>query len=862
MDFIYSNKSAQHNDALSIGGKAANLALLESLGFKVPPWIVIPEKSLLSLVPQGKDISVDVIQKLKITEEKLNKIISFFGDTDYFAVRSSAADEDGTGHSYAGQYSSFLFVSRAQLEDKIKDVWLSAFSDHLKTYRENNGLSDNTAISVIIQKMIPSEVSGVAFGMNPLTGNRSEKVINSVFGLGEGLVSGDLVADNYIVTKDEISKNITAKLHKYSIHSSNGNGTQKVEVDAKNAKNESLTEKQIDEISRMLDTLFEKTGKYQDIEFAYANKQLFLLQTRPITSVNQLPDIGSKYIVWDNSNIIESYPGVTLPLTFSYIIKLYDKAYRQFVALLGVGQDEISQNADYFSNMLGLLNGRVYYNLRSWYKMISILPGYSLNAGFMEKMMGVKESFELDGLEKRGKLSSYIHLFTMVLKILQNLFTLEKQKRKFMHFFDSFMASYDDIKPDELSTNELMDIYSHVESIVLNKWKAPLVNDFFAMIYFGLLSKTVEKYFGKESNVHNDLLCGARDIVSTKPVYLIKLMVNIITSSALLKQVFEEKTEHEIWTLIKDGKMSDIEPLIMEYINDFGDRYVGELKLETQTYTQNPHEFVAVLKSYIIADAKFTMDTNVELELRKDAEEKIAKAFKGKFLKKWITKHIIKKTRELVSGRENLRLYRTKAFGKTRIIFRGIGKKFYAENLIEDKEDIFYLTKEEIFDYIKGTSVNYDLKGLVTYRKKQFIKLKHDAVQAERIKSYGIVYNSNNFNVHQESKIENEDLKGIACCKGVVKAQIRIVHDPKEISNLNGDILVTSSTDPGWVILFPSVSGILVERGSLLSHSAIVSREMGIPCIVGISNLLRTLKTGDWVEMDGSSGKIKILNQL
>ena len=119
-----------------------------------------------------------------------------------------------------------------------------------------------------------------------------------------------------------------------------------------------------------------------------------------------------------------------------------------------------------------------------------------------------------------------------------------------------------------------------------------------------------------------------------------------------------------------------------------------------------------------------------------------------------------------------------------------------------------------------------------------------------------------NFNAVDKS-LENPvdgELFGLGCCPGIVKGKVRLVKDPKEIKSLNGDILVTSSTDPGWVTLFPTTSAIIVERGSLLSHSAIVSREMGIPCIVGVSNVLKTLKTGDLIEMNGSTGEIKIVD--
>jgi pyruvate,water dikinase len=214
-----------------------------------------------------------------------------------------------------------------------------------------------------------------------------------------------------------------------------------------------------------------------------------------------------------------------------------------------------------------------------------------------------------------------------------------------------------------------------------------------------------------------------------------------------------------------------------------------------------------------------------------------------------------------VSSRENLRYDRTRAFGIVRAIFSAIGKNFYAEGIIENDRDIFYLTKEEIFSFVEGTSVSSNLKELISLRKKEFLNYEKITPPSERFASYGAVYHANDFySIGKLEKLEG-DLKGIGCCPGRIKAKVRIVSNPREISSLNGDILVTSSTDPGWVTLFPSASAIIVERGSLLSHSAIVSREMGIPCIVGVTGLLKRLKTGDEIEMDGSTGEIKILKQ-
>ena len=205
-----------------------------------------------------------------------------------------------------------------------------------------------------------------------------------------------------------------------------------------------------------------------------------------------------------------------------------------------------------------------------------------------------------------------------------------------------------------------------------------------------------------------------------------------------------------------------------------------------------------------------------------------------------------------------MRFERTRLFGLVREIFLELGKNFAYENIIENKRDIFYLTKEEIFNYVRGTSVDIDFKTLINNRKEEFrnFETKHPA---DRFSTYGIVYTANDYTSKETSSNVNGDLSGIGACAGVVRAKVKIVHSVAESEGLEGCIMVAERTDPGWVPLFPISKGILVERGSILSHSAIVAREMGIPAIVGINNLLSTLKDGDEIEMDGSTGQIRII---
>jgi pyruvate,water dikinase len=333
-----------------------------------------------------------------------------------------------------------------------------------------------------------------------------------------------------------------------------------------------------------------------------------------------------------------------------------------------------------------------------------------------------------------------------------------------------------------------------------------------------------------------------------------------VSASPALKNWFLAHDDESIWQALTHGEHTQLYQLLNRYIDDFGERCVGELKLETVSFVQYPPALVKVVRAYVEAGiTKKQNQSNTEEMLRQQAEKEVNRVLKNKWLKKWRFGRKLKQARTLVSNRENLRYERTRAFGIVRQLFYAMGQRFYAEGLVEHARDIFYLTKEEIFAFISGTAVSQDIKGTITQRKKEYAGYEQMATPAERLETYGMVYQGNDFYNRSKIILSEGDLKGIGCCPGLVKARVTVVAHPQEISTLNGSILVTTSTDPGWVTLFPSAAGIVVERGSLLSHSAIVAREMGIPCIVGVTGLLQRLKTGDTVIMNGSTGEISII---
>jgi pyruvate,water dikinase len=222
--------------------------------------------------------------------------------------------------------------------------------------------------------------------------------------------------------------------------------------------------------------------------------------------------------------------------------------------------------------------------------------------------------------------------------------------------------------------------------------------------------------------------------------------------------------------------------------------------------------------------------------------------------------------RRRVRDRENLRFERTRVFGRVRKIFLELGKRFVELGVLDDKRDVFYLEKEEVLGFVEGTGTTTNLKSLVAARKVEYERFQNEALP-DRFETRGPVLSSTRLQkradsnrTHEETLVENgTSLQGIGCSSGVVRGPVRIVINPHGVQLQPGEIIVAERTDPGWIMLFPAAAGLIVERGSLLSHSAIVSRELGLPAVVAATGVMQWLRDGDCVELDGSNGLVRRL---
>jgi len=865
-----------------LGGKALALLRLEQAGLPVPPWFVIsPSAFTASLTAeQVQALRSEQIEHLKaelrslkpsdeILREVEDALREFFCDCGRFAVRSSAVDEDGSQHSFAGQFDTFLFVDAKGICEKLAAVWRSAFSDRIVEYRRQHGLASSTlgAPAVLIQKMVNADVSGVAFSADPVSGRRSLAVVSAVPGLGTALVGGEAAADVFkvdlggaIVDRAIVRKNIS-----HVFDPATYEGVSELSLSEAEGLKPTLTNKKAAAIADLARCAARAFGRPQDIEWAIEGENLFLLQSRPITTLSDLPDPEGALNLWDNSNITESYNGVTTPLTFSFARYIYEGVYRQFCVILRVPKAKIANNDRTFRRMLGLIRGRVYYNLLNWYRVLSLLPGFTVNRHLMEQMMGVRESLPDEiarGLEQAGtreRILDALRSVRMVFGLVRNHFTLDQQIEEFYVRLNQALVP-PATRLEDMRLDELVAHYYKLEQQLLSRWDAPLVNDFFAMIFHGVFRKLTDRWCGDASGMlANDAIRGQGDIISLEPAARVREMAGVAAGRPELMAALGVAPVAKAVRGLRE--YPDVSALYDAYLAKFGDRCLEELKLESETLHEDPLVLLRNIGEVASAAPKVEVP-RAETPTTQQAEDKMRAALAGSPLRRWTLFWVMRQARKRVRNRENLRFERTRLFGTIRRLFLEAGRRLHAIERLDDARDIFYLELGEILAFNDGSATTTNLRALAAVRKQEFAAYRDGASTAERFETRGPVYHAQGYRASKsntENKNNGEERHGLGCCPGVVRGTARVVRDPKHAQLTAGCILVADHTDPGWIMLFPSASGLLIERGSLLSHSAIVARELGIPAVISIPGLLDWLQDGDEVELDGAAGAVRRL---
>jgi pyruvate,water dikinase len=294
---------------------------------------------------------------------------------------------------------------------------------------------------------------------------------------------------------------------------------------------------------------------------------------------------------------------------------------------------------------------------------------------------------------------------------------------------------------------------------------------------------------------------------------------------------------------------SSIGPGVAGYIAEFGDRCTEELKLESVTFDEDPTPLFAAI-------AAAARSRHGPAPTRGDPWARLDGALKGKPVKRRVARWLVRWAKDRVRDRENLRYERTRIFGRARRVLLAMGTQFHAMGLLSAPRDVFLLTLPEVLGAIEGFGVTADLAGLAEVRRREMERAAALPDPPERIITEGPACAAATLAAPQQATSDERTRSGTGASAGTVTAVARVIADPRGQSIAAGEILVARHTDPGWIALFASAGAIVVERGSLLSHSAIVARELGIPCVVGLSDATRWITDGEVLTVDGASGRV------
>ncbi|GAB2530517.1 phosphoenolpyruvate synthase [Nocardia heshunensis] len=795
---------------------------------------------------------------------------------DAIAVRSSMSAEDGAEHSFAGQFDSHLNVHGADAAtQRVRDCWTSAYSERAVRYAFAHGISRSFAPAVVLQRLIVARSSGVVFTRNPMTGAEDELVISAVYGLGEGLVSGAVDADSLILDKHTGALlDITVGDKDIRVDAGDDQGCETVPVDDALRTARVLTDAEVAELAELARTIESASGAPQDIEWAIDDTGVWLLQTRPITATAAAParsvelrgageQVGAdEQRIWDNSNIIESFSGITSPLTFTTAADIYGRVYRGYAASLRVPPHQLRQTDAWTPVLLGAFHGRVYYNLLHWYRMVGIAPGYPLNRRVLEAALGVAEPlpdeiaktlrpFEFDSPVARLRSRA---LTTAV--YVRRLLGIDDMMERFSAEFYRVYDEYDTLDYRTLTGEQAYRNYRTVDRDLVERWGPLMVLDAILLTTTGLMFLLTKLFLPKAPEWFLYAVVGpGADVESAEPARAMTELARLVRADPELNELVNSTAPEKIHDALRDAGRTEFLAAVDDYLDRYGYRSLDELKLETPDLRENPANLFVMLRSAVgrVGDT-VTADRGGEADAYLDEHL-------GHGLRRRVYERLRAKVNRCAAHRERLRFCRTRAFGMVKRMIRVMGRDLVARGVLDEFDDVFQLTVEELRGCYEGADTGV-LREVVAGRKS--LRAKDSTLVAPaRFATVGPRLGNAELAAQGWVPITATDaaapgtvLTGTPSAAGIVEGAAVIVDEPRDVA---GGILIAYRTDPGWVAALPSASALVIERGSPLTHVAIVARELGVPTVVQIPDLTRRLRTGMRLRVDGAAGTVTVL---
>jgi pyruvate,water dikinase len=857
-------------DVALMGGKGANLGELSAAGFPVPRGFGVTADAYCSflecnrLEPKIREIAAamnfDNHEQVAADTEKIRSLLNAspipaalveeigqayarLGADSLVAIRSSSSVPDIGVSSFPGMMDTFYNIRGLdQLLEYIKLCWTSVWTARAAANRWNKGI-DHFAVHVcaLVQQMIPSEFSGVAFTVNPVS-MAEELVIEAIPGLGEALVSGKVTPDAFVVAKETLSL----------------------------AQRPSSSETPADlilQVASIARDIEKHYGRPQDIEWAFAGGRIYILQSRNVKHADELrPDVAGLErwnkpaetdegeIIWTRAWSDEVLTRAITPLFYSVQADLITETYDFMYRASGMNQFLPLKLMRFHKN-------RGYFSTRYLMECLRYAPKFVRGDDALKFFTPVqKEEARSMPFLLWAKIKSELYLSRHYKK-----YTLT---RCYKTFYDDWLPELlarvrklDTLNLDRATPAELSEYYWAMDRLIKDHCQpigfGVMVHTFAAVTFLGTV---LQKWLGDSSSA-SVLLSGLPSNYTVEFNEKVWHLARKIAASDELRDIFTNVLSSEIPTRLNETTSGrEFAAELEAFRQTYAFRGAEDREISFPRWGDDPALLIDVLKLFVgvpddaAPEAALKKNEARREALTREIEQKLARTSWG-FFKKRIFRFLLKYAQIYSLFRENQRFEVDRVFYGQRKAFVAIGRNLVERNCLADPDDIWFLSKEEVFDVMNGKIPAAAAARLITPRRAEYRKYLRTTppmfLQGDR-----------EFDLETDAVPQTATgnvLTGVAASSGQATGTARVVRDIKELSRVKpGDILVTNSTDPGWTPVFLIIRGLVLETGGILAHGTVLSREYGIPAVTSLKNATRLIREGDRITIDGTHGTIHL----
>jgi pyruvate,water dikinase len=839
--FVLSLREVDKTYIGAVGGKSANIGELFKIeGINVPEGfcvsteafkIIIQQPSISDLLEKLSRLHINdtneitdlsrrvriIIEGLTIPETIIKQIIdqlNLFGEENAYAIRSSATAEDLPEASFAGQQDSYLNITgKKSVLAHISKCWASLYTERAVIYRKQNGYDErNVYLSVIVQKMVAAEVSGIMFTADPVTNNRKVISIDAAFGFGDKIVSGRVSPDLYKVAGAEIlSKNLATET----------------------LAGATLKDDQILTLAGIGRKIEKHFGYPQDIEWCLADDKFYIVQSRPVTTLYPVPDAnddGNHVYISVGHQQMMTDAMKPLGLSFWKLTAgrpMYEAGGRLFVDVANELASPVKR--DILLNLFGkseplIRDALVTIVQRSTKEYIPDKNDQSLPLSRYDTLMDYDTTIVTDLIA-----NSEASLTDLKEKI---------EKKSGVDLINFIFEDLDQLKKS-LSNPQSFGVF--MTAMNASSW----INE---KIYDWLGEKNVADTLSQSvpNNITSEMGLALLDVADAIRPYpdVINYMQNV-------------KNDGFLNDLVNFNGGSESKKAVDDYLEKYGMRCVGEIDITKTRWSEKPAILFPLIlsniKSFASGESKRRFEKGQREALRKE-EELLAriKNLPDGEEKARETKRMIDLVRNLIGYREYPKYSIVSRYCVYKKSLLKEAERLVQANVLQDKKDIFYLTLEELREGIYNNKSN---AHLIDKRKKEFKSF--EKLNPPRVMtSDGEIVTGE----YKRANLPADAIVGLPVSSGVIEGRARIILNVENASLEEGDILVTSFTDPSCTPLFVLIKGLVTEVGGLMTHGAVIAREYGLPAVVGVQNATNLIKDGQWIRVNGTEGYVELMN--